>query len=149
MRNNGGQALIETVAFFLAFSILLTVMCSFTKWMAIREKLLCAAKEGALLYSSGTQTRADVKAVLTRYLTHGSPELDPKGIRLYVGAKAGLIAYGGEFDQIRVGYVRPGGYYSIIRLDPFVEETCVVKHAPRYYAPFQPWGGPAILWNHG
>ena len=60
--NNHGQSLIETAAFFMALSVLLTGLAGFTKWFSVREKLLLAAKQGALLYSSGHWTRAETEA---------------------------------------------------------------------------------------
>ena len=148
MRNNHGQALIETAIFFLALSVLLGGLCGFTKWIAVREKLLLAAKEGALLYSSGHWERAEVEERMRRFLMAGSPSLNPDGIHVSVGPVAGVNAWTWELDQSVAQYTPPGGWHYLLCADATITEKCVIKHAPHYWAPFQPWGGPAVAYGH-
>lgn len=142
--NERGQALIETAAFFLALSVLLGGLAGFTKWMAVREKLLLAAKEGALLYSSGHWQRVEVEDRMRKFLMAGSPPLHPDGIRVSVHPLKGLRSQFWGLDESVAGYAPPGGWSYLLGADPVILEKCVIKHAPSYWAPIQPWGGPAV-----
>jgi hypothetical protein len=147
MMNDHGQALIETATFFLALSVLLGGLCGFTKWMAVREKLLLAANEGALLYSSGHWERGEVEARMRQFLAAGSPPLNPDGIHVSVGPAASMKAWTFELDESIAEYAPPGGWHYLLGADPKMTEKCVIKHAPHYWAPIQPWGGPAVAYE--
>lgn len=142
--NSKGQALIEVAVFFMSLAVLLAGFCSFTQWMLTREKLLIAAKQGALMYSSGHMTRQEVEQKMRHFLETGVPPLDPKGIQVSVGPFSGLDAKLYGLDQSIAAYTRPGGWYVILKLNPYLEERCVIMHAPRYWAIFLPLGGPAV-----
>lgn len=142
--NQRGQALIETPVFFLALAILLAGMVGFTQWISVREKLLLAAKQGALLYSSGHMKRAEVEQYMRRYLMTGSPALDPNGIKVSVGPLGGAQGWLYELDQCVAQYTRSGGWCALLGVAPSMKEKCVVKHAPRYGAPLQNLYGPAV-----
>ncbi len=144
MMNNRGQALIETATFFLTLSVLLGGLAGFTKWIAVREKLLLAAKEGALLYSSGHWQRAEVEDRMRQYLIAGSPPLNPDGIKVAVHPLAGIPNHYLELDESVAEYTPPGGWNYLLGADPTITEKCVIRHAPYYWAPLQPWGGPAV-----
>src|ERR1700690_1733345 len=107
MRNVNGQALIETAVFFLALAVLLGGLAGFTKWFSVREKLLLAAKEGALLYSSGHWQRAEVEARMRQFLMAGSPPLNPDGIVVSVHPLSGLNAWTWELDESVAEYQPP------------------------------------------
>src|SRR5258708_1610253 len=136
--NNHGQSLIETTVFFLAVSIWLAGLTGFTKWIAVREKLLLAAKEGALLYSSGHMKRADVEMRMRQFLIVGSPRLNPDGISVSVHPASGVQAWTLELDESIAAYTPPQGWYSLLGADSKMTEKCVIKHAPHYWAPIQP-----------
>src|SRR5579864_2283438 len=99
MANHRGQALIEVAAFFITLPILLAGLVGFTQWISVREKLLLAAKQGALLYSSGHMKRAEVEQYMRRYLIAGSPALDPNGIKVSVGPFGSAQGWFYELDQ--------------------------------------------------
>ena len=139
-----GQTLIETAVFFLALSVLLGGFAGFTKWMAVREKLLLAAKEGALLYSSGHWQRAEVEEHMRQYLVTGSPPLNPDGIDVSVHPLKGSPGRKWELDESMAEYTPAGGWNYLLGADPKMTERCVVKHAPHYWGPSQPWTGPAL-----
>jgi Flp pilus assembly protein TadG len=146
LRTSRGQALVEVAAFFMAFAVLMAAFCSFTHWIAIRQRLLLAAKQGALLYSSGHYRQTEVKAVMRDFLKTGSPALDPANVSISIGRKSGAIAWTFELDEVRVRYTRPRGWHRVLLLGTSLEEVCVIRHAPRYWAPSQPWGGPGVPW---
>jgi len=142
--NKRGQALIEVAVFSFSLSILLGGLAGFTKWFAVREKLLLAAQQGALLYSSGHWKRSEVENRMRQFLIGGSPPLNPDGIRVSVHPLSGINAWTWEFDESVAEYVPPGGWNYLLGADPKISEKCVIKHAPHYWAPIQPWGGPAV-----
>ena len=142
-----GQALIEVPVFFIALSILLAGLVGFTQWFSIRQKLLLAAKQGALLYSSGHMKRAEVRKYMRDYLCSGSPVLDPNGIKVSVGPLGGAQAWLYELDQSVAQYTQPGGWLSLLKVDPTIVEKCVVKHAPHYGTPFQTLYGPPVSYG--
>jgi hypothetical protein len=146
--NTKGQALIEVAVFFMSLSILLAGLCGFTQWVMTRQKLLIAAKQGALMYSSGHMTRPEVEQQMRHFLETGVPAMNSKGIQVTVGPLSGLNAKFNELDQSIAGYTRPGGWYSLLGVDAHMEEKCVIKHAPHYWAPFQTWSGPAVTYGH-
>lgn len=133
MSRSSGQALIEVAAFFMALAILIGGLCGFTKWFAIRQKLLLAAKEGALLYSSGRWTRAESEARMRQMLTTGILPLEAGGVRVSLGPRPGVLSRVAGLDVCEAAYVP-------LRLS----ERLVVLHAPRYWGPLQPWAGPAV-----
>jgi Flp pilus assembly protein TadG len=142
--DNHGQALIETAVLFMALSVLLAGLVGFTKWFAVREKLLLAAKQGAFLYSSGHLERAEVEQRMRDFLSTGSPALNPSGISVSVHPMSGLNAWTLEIDESIAAYTPAQGWYYLLGADPTVTEKCYIKHAPHYWAPLQPWGGPAV-----
>ena len=144
--NKKGQALIETAVFFLALSVLLAGLCGFTKWMAVRLKLLTAAKQGAFMYSSGHMQKQEVEQRMRQFLTTGSPALSAQGINVSIHSLDGVTNHFFEFDESVAQYTRPGGWYRLLGADPVITEKCVVKHAAHYWAPVQPWGGPAVAY---
>src|SRR5579872_4559444 len=146
--NHHGQALIEVAAFFMVLTLFLAGLVGFTQWISIREKLLLAAKQGALLYSSGHIQRAEVEQYMRLFLTTGSPILDPNEIKVSVGPMRGIQERLYELDQSVVQYAQPGGWCELLRVDPRMTEKCVVKHAPHYGAPFQTLYGPAVPYGH-
>lgn len=142
--NNKGQALIQVAVFFLAFSLLMAGFCSFTKWMAVRLKLLVAAKQGALMYSSGHMKRAEVEQRMRQFLVSGFPALSSQGVFVSVHPMAGWVNRFNELDECVAEYRRPGGWHTLLGVRTILSEKCVVKHAPHYWAPIQPWGGPGV-----
>ena len=144
MMNKHGQALIETAVFFMALSVLLAGLVGFTKWFAVREKLLLAAKEGAFLYSAGHLERAEAEQRMSQILSTGYPALNPDGISVSVQPVSGFTDWAWEFDEGVASYTPPGGWSYLLGADPKITETCFIKHAPHYWAPIQPWGGPAV-----
>ncbi len=142
--NTRGQALIETAVFFLALAVLLGGFCGFTRWFAVRQKLLLAAKEGALLYSSGRWKKHEVEARMRDFLAAGSPPLNPAGIRVSVGRASVRDAWLFELDESAAAYTPPGGWHYLLGADPTISEKFVVKHAPHYWAPLQNVTGPAV-----
>lgn len=144
MMNRRGQALIETAVFFMALAVLLGGMAGFTKWFSVRQKLLLAAKEGALLYSSGHWQRGEVEMRMRQFLMAGSPPLNPDGIQVSVHPLSGKMAWFWELDESVAEYAPPGGWNYLLGANPKITEKCVAKHAPHYGAPLQPWLGPAV-----
>jgi len=146
--NPKGQALIEVAVFFMSLAILLAGLCGFTQWMMTHQKLMMAAKQGALMYSSGHMTRQEVEQEMRRFLETGAPPLDPTGIQVSVGPLSGLSAKMADLDESIAAYTSPKGWYAILGLNPHLEEKCVIMHAPHYWAPFLSWGGPAVPYGH-
>ncbi len=144
MKNDHGQALIEMAAFFMSLAVLLGGFCGFTKWVAVRQKLLLAAKEGALLYSSGRLTRAEVESQMRQFLLTGSPALHPRGIQVSVGPRPGMVAWASELDESVASYTPQAGWHYLLGAKANLSEKFVIKHAPHYWGPLQPWGGPAV-----
>src|ERR1700690_4020927 len=130
MRNVNGQALIETAVFFLALAVLLGGLAGFTKWFSVRQKLLLAAKDGALLYSSGHWQRSEVEARMRQFLIAGSPPLNPDGVQVSVHPLAGPWAWYWELDECVAEYAPPGDWNYLLGADPKITEKFVVKHAP-------------------
>jgi hypothetical protein len=147
MRSKRGQALIETAVFFLVLSVLLGGFAGFTKWFVVRQKLLLAAKLGALLYSSGHWKKPEVEARMKQFLITGTPALTPAGVRVSVGPHAGLESWIFELDESVASYTPPRGWHSLLSADLTLTEKFVVKHAPKYWAPFQQWAGPAVAYG--
>jgi hypothetical protein len=141
--NQRGQALIETVAFFMAFSGLIICLLGLTQWFTVRQKLLVAAREAALLYSSGDIQRDKVQSLVSHYLTTGSPALAQERIKIDVGPYSGFQAKLFSLDQVTIHYTIQSSWIRAIGLNPTMEETCILKHAPHYGPPFQTlWGPP-------
>ena len=141
MRNQRGQALIETAVFFLMFSALMASFLGFTKWFTIRLKILSGAREAALLYSSGRMTSEEVKTQVRRYLTTGSPALAPGRLQIDIGTYGPIIS---TVDQITVRYTSQSRWYRYININPTMEETCMIKHASHYGPEFQKLWGPPV-----
>jgi hypothetical protein len=142
-----GQALIEVAVFFMALGVLLSALCGFTRWILVRQKLLMAAKQGAFMYSSGHMRRSEVERRMKGFLQEGSPKLNPKGIRVSVGPIGGLKGTYLPLDQSMASYEPPGGWHPLLRVNSRIVEKCFIRHAAHYWAPFQPWGGPAVAYG--
>lgn len=145
--NARGQALIEAAALFLALSVLLGGLAGFTQWFAIRQKLLLAAKEGALLYSSGHWRRTEVEARMRNFLVTGAPALNPRGITVSLRPLSGFMAWLGQFDECVVTYAPPGGWHALLGAGRSVSERFVVKHAPPYWSSHASRAGPAVRYG--
>lgn len=147
MTSERGQALVETAVFFLAIAVLLGGFCGFTKWFVVRQRVLLAAKEGALLYSSGRFTRGEVESRVRSLLRKGSPALSGSGLRIDLRTREGRVAWALEIDECQVSYTPPRGWHTLLGVPAAVSETFAVKHAPKYWGPLQPWGGPAVAYG--
>jgi hypothetical protein len=141
--NHRGQSLIEVVFFFFGLVFLLAGMTAFTQWFNVRQRLLIAAWEGAQLYSSGHFTKGEVESRVKRFLARGSPALDENQVQVSFNRPSWSDQWYG-IDHVTVSFSTKRGWYHLLGAYPTIKETITVKHAPYYWAPFQPWGGPAI-----
>jgi Flp pilus assembly protein TadG len=142
--NRNGQALIETAVFSLMFSGLMVCLLGFTQWFTVRQKILLATREAALLYSSGRMEPEEVRTLVSRYLAAGSPALTDKNLRIAIGQDNGPQAKFFDLDKVTVRYTIQSNWIQALHLDPTMEETCIIKHAPHYGPPFQRLWGPQI-----
>ena len=142
--NERGQALIELAVFSFIVFALLAIMMAFTKWIVIRQKLLMASKEGALLYSSGRFTKQEVETRITHYLEIGRPALLRSGIQVSFRRSYATIGFLDPLDRVTVRYTTESDWPSLLRVGPTIEETSIVRHAPDYWAFFLPLGGPPV-----
>lgn len=145
--NRRGQALIEVAVFFMALSVLLAGLCGFTKWIMVRQKLLIAAKQGALMYSSGHMQKSEVEKRMRKFLIAGSPALSAEGLRVSVHAMSGWNNRFNELDESIAEYTSPGGWCRLLGADPRITEKCVIKHAPHYWDPILRLSGPAVAYG--
>ena len=143
--NARGQALVEVAVFFLLLAVLLACLLGFTRWITLRQKLLLAAREGALLYSSGRMTVEEVQEHIRGFLRNGSPVMDVKRLEFVsMGPCPGWRAKVLELDQITLRYSSPSPWYRYLGIDPTLEETCIIKHASHYGPPLQKFFGPPL-----
>ena len=141
MKNKSGQVMIECIAFFLVMAALLSCFLSLTKWFLIRQRLLVAVREAALLYSSGRFTKGEVEAHIKSMLAQGMPALASERVQVFCEPASGWQAHVLVLDHIRVQY-RPTSAW-VRRAQPVMEEQCTIKHAA-HYGPLSPkfWGPP-------
>lgn len=139
-----GQALIESIPFFLVLFGLLGALAIFAQWFLIHQKLLMAAREGALLYSSGRFARAVVRRKVRAYLEKGPLALEGQRLSIDVGRWKGKQAKLFQLDEIKVSY-KPSSWLQRY-FEETMEEKCVIKHAPHYGAPYQTLYGPPVPW---
>lgn len=149
MKANQGQALIEVVAFLMALILMIVCFLGFTKWFLVKQKLLSATRQGAMLYSSGRMSERDVKRHLRRYLTTGSPALVEGRLSIQVGHRIGFQDVLDQFDIVKVRYTSQSPWYQYTHLNPTLEEKCIIKHAATYGPDVQPLYGPAVSWWTG
>jgi len=141
---NKGQALIETAALFLVLTGLLECMLGFTQWFTLRQKMLLAAREGALLYSSGHFKSDEVKQMVNDFLQSGSPQFNPA--RLHVELSGNLLYKAFQLDCFTVRYDATSRWMDVLGMDTHLEEKCTVKHAPQFGLQWQPLYGPPVSW---
>jgi hypothetical protein len=148
MRVESGQALIEAVAFFMTLILMVVCMLGFTKWFMVKQKMLMAVRQGALLYSSGRVTEEEVRQRLTQYLTSGSPSLVQNRLTIDVGGYTMLnpFSLNDQLDIVRIRYKSQSPWYSFTNLNPNLEEKCIIKHAATYGPGLQPFYGPPTQW---
>ncbi len=147
IRGRSGQALVESLAFFVVLAGILVTFVGFTKWFLMKQKLLMAARSGAMLYSSGHLQDYEVKARLRHYLASGSPTFLTENVTIRLGSAVHPRAHSWRLDKVQIEY-RPAS--PIVRLiQPVMEEQCVIKHAPHYGPGGQNLFGPPILWKSG
>jgi hypothetical protein len=152
MMTTRGQALIELVAFLIFSLSLVSAFLGFTKSFLIRQKLLIAAREGMLLYSSGRFTEDEVRGQLLLFLKTGTPQLIQERVAIRMGnAKdqpaSRINALQAQFiglDYITVRYTSQSLWLSRLGLDPILEESCYVKHANGYGPSIPPLWGPPV-----
>ena len=139
-----GQALIESIPFFLVLFGLLGALVVFAQWFLIHQKLLIAAREGAMLYSSGRFNRGVVRRKVCAYLERGSLALEDRRLKVEVGRWQGKQAKLFQLDEVKVSYL-PHSWLPRF-FEQTMEEKCVIKHAPHYGAPYQTRYGPPVSW---
>lgn len=137
-RTESGQALIEWVLLAPLFAMLTALALIYGQWFVIRHRLLLAAREAALLYSSGRVSSAQTKNLVRQALRRGFPSLDVPLNDIFVGRRNGFQARLFQFDEARVRF----------RKFKTMEESCVIKHAPPYGAAGIPGVnyGPPFAW---
>jgi hypothetical protein len=142
--NKRGQALVESIPILMVMAGILGALVMLTQWFLIRQKLLIAVREGAMLYSSGRHTASEVDFRMRRYLESGSLPLNPKRLQLRIGRSSVRGSTMAHLDEVRASY-RPGNWLQR-RFQQIMEEKCVIKHAPHYGLPWQTLHGPAVPW---
>jgi hypothetical protein len=143
MKTNG-QALIETAVITPLIVLILAATVAFAQWLLIRQRLVIATREAAMLYSSGRMNSAEVQKWVKRYAARSRPLMSPEDIDIRTGRQSGWEAQLHHLDLIVVRYRCPvwlGRYF-----EPVMEEKCVIKHAPHYGPPIQTLYGPPIPW---
>ncbi len=140
MRN--GQALVEWALLFPLYALLWVGLFVFAEWFLIHQNLLMAAKEGAFLYSSGRLKKQEVEHRVQKTLKKGFPALDH--CQIIIQRRSGATAALCELEEIHVRY-RPSRSLLRYFANP-LEETCVIKHAPRYRSVWPVRFGPPVKW---
>src|SRR5689334_1077492 len=114
MKDKGGQALIETVVLFMVLIGMVVCLLGFTKWFLVKQKLLLAVRQGAMLYSSGRVTESDVRQRLIQFLTTGSPVLVQNRIAIEIGSynKSQFQWFGKQLDIVKIRYTSQSPWYS-------------------------------------
>ena len=147
MKGNRGQATIETVAFFMTLTIMIVCLLGFTKWFLLRQKLLIGARHGALLYSSGRMTEEEVRQSLIKFFTTGSPTFSRGRLSIQIGSyRPDPIATIAQLDIVKIRYTSQSSWYRFTRLNPVLEEKCIIKHAVTFGPGLQPVYGPPVWW---
>jgi len=144
--NRKGQALIEVAVFMLFLGGFMAGLVVFTQWIQCRQKVLLAAKQGALLYSSGRFEKSHVEQHMRRYLISGPPYIQPDQVKIEIKREMTLIGINSQLDRITVHYQPPAGGPRWLGPLGEIRESCVVRHAPTYAYPYQPFYGPAVSW---
>jgi|GEM_PF-1973996 len=153
--NNRGQSLIEAAFFFLVLAPLIGMVLGFTHYFQIREKLVMAAWDGAVLYSSGCVSPAEAHAQVRTFLITGSPALDPAAITISRQRLTTMEGIYYQLERVTVRYQSPKRWHTLLNLPLTLEETCTIKHAPHYWDPLiehlkipnaPPVHGPAYPW---
>jgi hypothetical protein len=142
--NCRGQALIESVPFFMVVAGLIGIVLNFSQWFLTHQKLLIAARGGAMLYSSGRLTRNEAQRRVRAYLSAGSIPLDARRVSVAIGHSTDRLAHFYHLDEVRVRYVPSSRLQQFF--ESIMEEKCVIKHAPRYGPPFPAVLGPPVNW---
>jgi hypothetical protein len=140
-----GQTLLEWVVLFPLFFSFFLGCVSFAQWFLIRQQLILAVHEGALLYSSGRMEIPEVKRRMQLTLRRGHPALDVPADQIYIGRSDAGQARRFQLDRISVTY-HPGE--PILRFFQIktMEESCTIKHAPPYGGTFWFKYGPPVDW---
>jgi hypothetical protein len=138
--NRRGQAMIECVPVVLGIVTLLGILVGMAQWFLIHQKMICATRQGAWLYSSGRHPAGEVKRYLALYLTGGRIALKPERLQIEVGRNPGPISRFYSLDRIEIRY-QPDAWLRRWIHRP-MEEKCVIKHSPSYAVVF----GPPVRW---
>jgi hypothetical protein len=149
MKDDCGQALIETIVALLTVIGMVVCLLGFTKWMTVRQKMLIAVRHGALLYSSGRMTEEEVRTRLLRFLTNGSPALKQERLQIQIGRRRTFLDTLLQLDIVKVRYTSESSWYALTHLNPTVEEKCIIRHAAPYGIAWQPLYGPPVSWWQG
>jgi len=145
--NQQGQALIEWALLMTLFVPLFIAMVAFSQWFVIRQRMIQVVREAAFLYSSGRMERAEVQQWMRRDFLVGSPSLKIPWVDLEVGSSGDSEQTFMQLDRVRVRF-----HPTSLLLRYFqntMEESCVIKHAPKYGDPGVPFlsYGPPVHWQ--
>jgi hypothetical protein len=147
--NRRGQALVEVAAFLFLTASLLGLFLGFTQRILVRQKILMAARQGAMLYSSGRFRADEVENLMRHFLANGFPSLEPSRMDLAAGRSGGFHGVLFQLDRVHVRYTIQSRWVRALGLNPTMEETCVIKHAAPYGLAWQPFYGPPVSWWAG
>jgi hypothetical protein len=131
--NRSGQALVEWALLLPLYGFLILAIVAFGKWFCIQHQLILAAREGALLYSSGRFPAAAVKNRLRHRLALGSPAVSLRTENIVVQKKTGFHGWAYELDEVIIRFPIPRFWRRTFKFKD-MEELCVIKHAPVYGA---------------
>jgi hypothetical protein len=140
-----GQALIEWALLLMLFGQLFVALAVFSEWFVVRQELMAATKEGALLYSAGRLEIPEVKRLMQRALQRGRPALTIPLDDIFVGPSDDNQAAFMQLDKVSVRY-RPR-QFLLRYFANSLEESCVIKHAPSYGHPGVLGFGPPVAWQ--
>jgi hypothetical protein len=142
---SGGQTLVEWVVLFPLFFILFLGCVSYAQWFMIRQQLILAVHEGALLYSSGRMRIPEVKHRIKQTLERGHPALRIPEDQIYIGQSSDKQARLFQLDRITITYHPSQLILRFFRIQT-MEESCTIKHAPPYGGTFWFKYGPPVEW---
>ena len=138
--------MIEIAIFMLFLGGFMVGLVIFTQWIQCHQKVLLAAKQGALLYSSGRFEKANVEQHMRRYLMSGPPYIQSEALKIDIARESNWYGFYYQLDRVTVQYQPPVLWAHWLGKLGEIKESCVVRHAPAYSYAFQPFYGPAVAW---
>ncbi|MFH1353407.1 MAG: TadE family protein [bacterium] len=125
-RSESGQAMVELIICLIVLPLFVTGIVRFGQTLIIQQRLLMAAKHGAILRSTDLVADTYVKSEIRKFLGDGKPKMESSQITVKLSK---ITYFGNPISEVEVGYKIKVPKFSNNFFQPFRTEQITLRES--------------------